>query len=314
MENPIPPNQDQGAIQNGVPTPSTTQTGHKWIVPTFAILVFLSLASTGFLYYRNQQLKNTLIKSQQISPTPTQIPTTPVAPEPTAGWQAYTDTQFGFSLKYPTTYFKYQGDLGHSFFVATSDPHGNNNPDLLAPDDVSLTAGASDTPNSQTIDQFLNSQQSIYVNNSDKHSVAIGGIQGYMIAYDRVIPVSGSFSKTMYILEGIVLKNHRIYEISLSTQNKNVLDADQPILGQILSTFTFTGNQVSKPADKNQTIVNCSANSRQQICSMMCSKPPPYVCGSNGRSYCTACQACQESSVLWYWISNTPCASITTSP
>ncbi|MBI3955550.1 hypothetical protein HY338_03830, partial [Candidatus Gottesmanbacteria bacterium] len=41
---------------------------------------------------------------------------------------------------------------------------------------------------------------------------------------------------------------------------------------------------------------------------------PPYLCGSNGKSYCTTCQACADSEVDWYLTQDNPCSSPTATP
>ena len=64
-----------------------------------AIFVLLSLAAVAFLYYQNQQLKSMLATYQtQVSPTPTAIP------DPTANWETYTNAQYNYGLKHPTTW------------------------------------------------------------------------------------------------------------------------------------------------------------------------------------------------------------------
>jgi hypothetical protein len=51
---------------------------------------------------------------------------------------------------------------------------------------------------------------------------------------------------------------------------------------------------------------DCPAK-RPQVCTFECILPPPYICGSDGKSYCTVCQACSNKSVAWYEMKNSPC-------
>lgn len=46
---------------------------------------------------------------------------------------------------------------------------------------------------------------------------------------------------------------------------------------------------------------------RPEVCTMECIAQPPYICGSNGKSYCNKCQACANRGVDWYIIQNAPC-------
>lgn len=53
---------------------------------------------------------------------------------------------------------------------------------------------------------------------------------------------------------------------------------------------------------------------RPEVCTMECLLPPPYLCGSNRKSYCTACQACSDSNVDWHQFQDEPCADISSGP
>lgn len=48
---------------------------------------------------------------------------------------------------------------------------------------------------------------------------------------------------------------------------------------------------------------------RPQFCTMECIVNPPYICGSDGKSHCSECQACANAEVEWYIIQNTPCGT-----
>lgn len=55
--------------------------------------------------------------------------------------------------------------------------------------------------------------------------------------------------------------------------------------------------------------VYCS-NPRPEICTLECTYPPnqsPYLCGSDGKSYCTVCQACSNKDVIWYETKTSSC-------
>lgn len=48
---------------------------------------------------------------------------------------------------------------------------------------------------------------------------------------------------------------------------------------------------------------------RPEVCTMECIAQPPYICGSNGRSYCNKCQACANPAVSWYIVQDNPCVN-----
>lgn len=39
---------------------------------------------------------------------------------------------------------------------------------------------------------------------------------------------------------------------------------------------------------------------RPDVCTEECVAPPPFICGSDGNSYCSVCQACSNKDVVWY--------------
>ena len=58
--------------------------------------------------------------------------------------------------------------------------------------------------------------------------------------------------------------------------------------------------------EENQNKINCK-DPRPEVCTMECIENPPYICGSDGKSYCTVCQACSNKNVAWYEMKNSPC-------
>ena len=54
--------------------------------------------------------------------------------------------------------------------------------------------------------------------------------------------------------------------------------------------------------------VDCK-DPRQTTCTstLECMMHPPYICGSDSKSYCTVCEACSNKEVAWYEMKNSPC-------
>jgi hypothetical protein len=69
----------------------------------------------------------------------------------------------------------------------------------------------------------------------------------------------------------------------------------------MLSTFKFTSQEESR-GEK----VFCP-DPRPEVCTMECIANPPYICGSDGKSYCSVCQACSHPEVKWYVFQETGC-------
>ncbi|MBU0576490.1 hypothetical protein KJ654_02410 [Patescibacteria group bacterium] len=59
--------------------------------------------------------------------------------------------------------------------------------------------------------------------------------------------------------------------------------------------------------EAEQTQIDCK-NPRPQVCTMECIQNPPYICGSDGASYCSTCGACGNPEVQWYSLQSTPCS------
>lgn len=92
------------------------------------------------------------------------------------------------------------------------------------------------------------------------------------------------------------------------------------ILGGVLGVFVFTGavfgaykfgqkqtQPGSQPTPGGQKVF-CK-EPRPEVCTMECIVNPPYICGSDGKSYCSTCQACSNPSVEWYIIQDVPCGT-----
>ena len=103
-----------------IPPVSGKQTNRPLIA--IAILVFLLMAGgLVFLGYQNYQLQSkidTLLqeKAGQTTPAPSSGLLTSPSPEPTANWNTYSSQLYGFSIKYPKTISKYQGEWEYKEF------------------------------------------------------------------------------------------------------------------------------------------------------------------------------------------------------
>jgi hypothetical protein len=65
---------------------------------------------------------------------------------------------------------------------------------------------------------------------------------------------------------------------------------------------------LNRELDKNR--IYCKLP-RPQVCTQECVIGPPYICGSDGKTHCTVCQACANPEVEWYILQEEPCPDIT---
>jgi len=97
MENLSSPNLVPEPVSSSVSAPVTTQQNNRnWLIPLFSVLILLLLASTGYLYYQNQQLKSMLASYK-----PRSTSTPPTTSDSTANWKTYTSSIQNFSFKVP---------------------------------------------------------------------------------------------------------------------------------------------------------------------------------------------------------------------
>lgn len=103
-------------IQTTTPPTSPASKTNNWLLIGLGILLILSLGSTGFLFYQNAQLKKQ-IAQLQVKPTPVVSPSPIIAPSPTptpdliADWKIYTNSEYGYKVKYPSAWHLYQPEV-----------------------------------------------------------------------------------------------------------------------------------------------------------------------------------------------------------
>ena len=76
-------------------TPHSVQGGFVWLPVLLGVLAVL--AASGGAYWYGQQKAPSVVQEESSQPATTT--------DETAGWKTYTDTNYGFSFKYPTDWF-----------------------------------------------------------------------------------------------------------------------------------------------------------------------------------------------------------------
>jgi len=218
------------------------------------------------------------IEEQQTRTNPSSPPAriTPT-PDLTTNWKTYTAPNKFFSFAYPPEW-KVNEQGGTSFYYR----------------------------NQVQIDVLIHQKaDKEYVENLWK-SVSCGG-EG-----SGCVPDENKETKTLIINNNLIYwkinGSNQIYAFIPSLKENKTVEIytvyleDKKIFEQILSTFKFINHEGA--AEK----VFCK-EPRPRVCTMECLAGPPYICGSDGKSHCTACQACSDKGVEWYVLQDKPCGS-----
>jgi hypothetical protein len=100
------------------------------------------------------------------------------------------------------------------------------------------------------------------------------------------------------IIEFYLIDDDRLIYAQGLTENEIYLSLTE--LDQILATLHFF------ESGSNTSNIECTSP-RPEACTLECLANPPYLCGSNGKSYCSTCQACADAEVEWYKFQDTSC-------
>lgn len=241
------------------------------------ILSFTTIIATliaGFFYFQNMQLRSELQKNlPSLTPTPT------ATPDETADWNIYKSTKYGYSLKYPSSLFIADCNKENNIAGVYLDNKGvppcdNPEPQYQIQLDVRTDKKTLDEYIKDWPDTFKINLMETTSNGFHKYSVTkVGDAPGTDNAIIFALPI-----------------NKGIFYMFIN-------DIEQEVLAeQIISTFTLN----------EETKVNCTSP-RPEVCTEECIVNPPYVCGSDGKSYCTTCQACSNTNVEWYVTQDTAC-------
>jgi hypothetical protein len=248
------------------------------------ILVFILGILVGLVIDKTTLLSSLRIPYLSVTPTQTPIPSPAVVPgaagtqEGTANWKTYTNDKYGFSFKYPeNAKYEVTHATNTEFNIMLSNLTGLPYEELVI---------------------YVGNNWAYTNTNADKvKNFIVDGIS----AYRENLPLGQNPPQSL------VYVKHGAYYFTIQ-QTK---DPKDPVIDQtftqILSTFKFV-DQNNQGSQTNGQHVNCPAT-RPQVCSMLCIQPPPYLCGSDGKSYCSECQACSNTGVSWYVTQDSPCTS-----
>lgn len=209
----------------------------KGFAPILVILIIL-LVGGGVYFLSKQQSRKFFIPTSTVAPTiaavptvtPIYLPTPNATLDPTMAWTSFTSSKYKYSLRYPSSLFKYNKGNSYDLWVNTSE-------DILGENNVSLSVGMVSGPGIDSLDAYISSNP-LLSSNSTKVRVDIDGVSGYKI---RHIGMGGAnITYTSYVIEGMVFKNGVVYKLAMASKSEDLINKYSSIFDQILSTFKFT--------------------------------------------------------------------------
>jgi hypothetical protein len=212
------------------------------VVILLSVLLIIALFINSYLFLRVQSLTKQLAQVQvEIQATPIPSPISTSTPDVTASWKTYTNTKYGYSIKYPT-----EGESGLTFFICEEGKEYNyrdykirySQPfDLIALEKEGITVPCGPMDSYYTIEVRAQSGKPLGTNELEsfesatslKEQIAVDGINGIKATFTktRPAPVPDKW------IEILVFKNGRRYHLILSDMTY------EEIFDQILSTFKF---------------------------------------------------------------------------
>lgn len=277
------------------PEITTKPTNSRLKIILFAVLGLILASVLFFAGYKFGQ------KQTKQCPTPTPLPSEASRKEGdlTANWKTYTNTEYGYLIKYPDDMTIETVDLGEgkstnvtAALLSRIIVEGQDAPFIM----IEARANSLNLSLEDWTEKVLKTGESI----------GLTEITQYPIAGE--IGIRGNDGCCGAITDGVyVLKNHLVYSVSSIVQESRealgLMDSFKPTFDQILSTFKFLeeGNQ-----EASGEKVFCE-DPRPEVCTMECIANPPYICGSNDKSYCSVCAACTDWVVDWYVVQDEPC-------
>ncbi|TSC54185.1 MAG: hypothetical protein LiPW16_113 [Microgenomates group bacterium LiPW_16] len=243
---------------------------HRWKILS-GILGVLVFAGAVFGAYKFGQ--------KQVQPVPKPTPT-PVAvstptPDPTADWKTYINTKYGYSIKHPVSY------LLEDFSIGTTHQIGISGVYFKA---IIRVRKEEELP--------------YYLDQESSGEIELGGIKAKLYKFLSGYCDMGECTEPFIAV--VAYKNSQRYALEFYEAALRKTELDW-ITHLMLSTFKFLEEKEST-GEK----VFCK-EPRPEVCTMECIQNPPYICGSDGKSYCSTCQACSNSEVEWYVIQDELC-------
>jgi len=188
----------------------------RGIAHLLLVVVFCLVTLVALVYYSFQNGLIKITPQQSISPTSTKIQ------DETANWKTYTNSKYGFSIKYPGTPTENQTRYIYLFGVNFAKPGAS---DTLNPDDIWVYVQEGEALEiEQTI--IAHQRDGEIVNQAD---IEKDGYKGYRLDYQTGKSNFPDYTYSQNKTAILLIKGNFTYIIHASTS----------LIDQILSTFRF---------------------------------------------------------------------------
>ena len=234
INQPVPPVNNIQPTQAPLPNPSSHS---KTFIIVFGIVLLVVL---GIGIYVLSTSKNQAVIQQQTITSPTVTQPSPT-PDPTANWKTFTETNTGFTLKYPSnwSHFALPDNTGGYLAKVALTPQSPNFPvDKGDPNGVVIYVLKLNTRDCTNSADYAQKELNDYIRLKDKlypgleiKPLNLNNIYGYII-YKGAPGVEAQKGPGVYIFRCPK-------EIQVSFDPTGIENSEQ-IFNQILSTFKFT--------------------------------------------------------------------------
>lgn len=207
-----------------------------------AVVVLSAGGYFGYKYY-NEKISNSLV------PISSEDQNAQTVADETAGWKTYTNSQYGFEIKYPADNWRLfveapRGSSLHLMQIGAIDEFGSVQ--------IYIQSG--------NVDSWL-SNKAIHT----RETVYINGLRAEKFYFGRDLKTDASFT---YVFE----RNNLVYVINTSLIIGNKYGISETDISQILSTFKFTEKNTAcaqidsiDNSAKTKDIVLCYLNNEKSI-------------------------------------------------
>lgn len=248
--NPIPENQTQPALLSQSSTPLQTIKQKGYFLPIIGAVVILFTIAGGAYYFMR-------VKSSTAIPAQTQtvIPTTqPSTIDETANWKTYTNSKYGYTLKYPSNWSLVEQLSGS--YIDIYDQPNITQPQLHDGSWVKISISNDERQGRIQPSDSIGTKKEI-ANKVFEEKIADITLDKYS-AFKTVSDIlSGSQTDARPTTNIVAKIDSNTFVISFSNPDKNQYEKDLNIFNEIISTFKFN-NQINADISNWRTYTTSS--------------------------------------------------------